>query len=268
MDFNDFIKGAIGVGIGIVAIIILVAFFSTCTIIKPGERGVKVTLGKISPEVYQEGMHFVMPFVSHIDAWDVKTKKIGTRTTVFTKDIQQAELTYVINYNLIPHEVVKLYREVGKDYENKVIVPTIEGNIKNVIGTWNAVDLIGNRTKATSDILLRLKESLEDNYIAVTDFQIVDIDYSDAFEKAVEEKVTAEQQAQKAKNITVQVQEEAKQRVLKAEAEAKAIQLQAQALANNRQLVELEYAKKWDGKLPEYVMGGAIPFINVGHNNK
>lgn len=268
MDFNDFIKSAIGVGIGIVAILILVAFFSTCTIIKPGERGVKVTLGKISPDVYQEGMHFVMPFVSHIDCWNVKTQKINPVTTVFTKDIQQARLSYVVNYNLNPSDVAKMYREVGKDYEGKIILPTIEGIIKNVIGTWNAVDLIGNRAKATSDILLQLKEGLSDNYINVTDFQIVDIDYSDAFERAVEEKVTAEQQAQKAKNVTVQVQEEARQRVLKAEAEAKAIQLQAQALANNRQLVELKMAEKWDGKLPEYVMGGAIPFINVGHNNK
>ena len=261
---GSFIKKAAGVGLGIIAIMILMAFFSTCTVIKPGERGVMVTLGKISPVVYPECMHFVTPFISHIYAWDVKTQKINPSTTVFTKDIQQARLSYVVNYNLVPADVAKMHREVGRDYQDKIIIPTVEGTIKNVIGTWNAVDLIGNRAKATSDILLLLRENLIDDYINVTDFQIVDIDYSDAFERAVEEKVTAEQQAQKAKNITVQVQEEARQRVLKAEAEAKAIQLQAQALANNRQLVELEYAKKWDGHLPVYMMGNAVPFVNIG----
>ena len=81
--------------------------------------------------------------------------------------------------------------------------------------------------------------------------------------KAIEEKVTAEQEALKAKNKTVQVQEEARQKILTAEAEAKAIQLKAQALAGNKQLVELEYAKKWDGKLPQNMYGGAVPFVNV-----
>lgn len=261
---EDFIKSAVGVGVGIVAILILIAFFSTCTIISPGERGVKVTLGKISPEVYEEGVHFITPFVSHISKWDVKTQKMNPATTVFTKDIQQARLVYVVNYNLIPSECVNMYREVGKDYKEKVLIPIVEGTLKNVIGNWNAQDLIANRAKATTDILLQLKEQLADNYINVTDFQITDIDYSDNFEKAIEEKVTAEQEALKAKNKTVQVQEEARQKILTAEAEAKAIQLKAQALANNKQIVELEYAKKWDGKLPEYMMGGSVPFINVG----
>ena len=112
-------------------------------------------------------------------------------------------------------------------------------------------------------IKVKLIEVLNSSYFAVTDFNITNITYEPSFMKAVEEKVTAEQEALKAKNKTVQVQEEAKQKILTAEAEAKSIQLKAQALANNRQLVELEYAKKWDGKLPEYMMGNTVPFINV-----
>ena len=260
---SDFAKGIAGVGIGVLVVLGLILFFSTCVIIDPGERGVKVTLGKISPTPYEEGIHFITPFISTIHVMDVKTQKVNPATIVFTKDIQQARLTYVVNYNLIPGDVAKMYQEVGRNYRDTVILPTVEGTLKNVVGTWNAADLIANRTKATSDILVQLKEALADNYINVTDFQITDIDYSDAFEKAVEEKVTAEQEAQKAKNKTVQVQEEARQKVLTAEADAKAIKLQAQALANNRQLVELEYAKKWDGKLPEFVGGSSVPFINL-----
>ena len=253
-------------GVGLILLVIVFLACNPVAMVGVGERGVKVTLGKVSPESFTEGIHVVTPFRSKIHTMDVKTQEIHPATTVFTKDIQQARVEYVVNYNLQPENVHKLYREVGKNYQDIVIIPTVEGTLKNVIGIWNASDLISNRTKATNDILKQLQENLKDNYINVTDFQIVDIDYSDAFEKAVEMKVTAEQEAQKAKNVTVQVQEEARQKILTAEAEAKAIQLKAQALANNRQLVELEYAKKWDGKLPEYVMGGAVPFVNIGQH--
>ena len=162
-----------------------------------------------------------------------------------------------------PENVHKMYREVGKDYQDKILMPIVEGTVKNVIGEWNASDLISNRGKATATILNQLKDQLSDNYINVTDFQITNVDYSDTFEKAIEAKVTAEQEALRAKNQTVRVQEEAKQKILTAEAEAKSIQLQAQALSTNRQLVELKYAEKWDGKLPQYMMGNSVPFIQL-----
>lgn len=194
---------------------------------------------------------------------NVKTQKTNPATTVFTKDIQQARLVYVVNYNLQPENAHKMYREVGKDYKDTILIPIVEGTVKNVIGRWNASDLIANRAKATSDILAKLQEQLDDNYINITDFNITDIDYSDSFEKAIEGKVTAEQEALKAKNKTVQIQEEAKQKVISAEAEAKSMAIRANALTQNKALVEYEAVKKWDGKLPEYMMGNSVPFINL-----
>jgi hypothetical protein len=88
-----------------------------------------------------------------------------------------------------------MYKQVGKNYKDTILIPIVEGTVKNVIGGWNASDLIANRAKATSDILAKLQEQLDDNYINVTDFNITDIDYSDVFEKAIEGKVTAEQEA-------------------------------------------------------------------------
>jgi regulator of protease activity HflC (stomatin/prohibitin superfamily) len=96
------------------------------------------------------------------------------------------------------------------DYEAKILTPVVEGTIKDIIGKWNAQDLISNREKATGDILFKLQSQLKDNYINVSDFQMTDINYSKVFEQAIESKVTAEQEAQRAKNKTVQVQEEAR----------------------------------------------------------
>ena len=261
---NEFMQKVVGVGIGILSIIILIAFFSTCTIISPGERGVKVTLGKISPTVYQEGVHFTMPFVSHITKWNVQTTVSNIKTQMQTKDIQMATISYTLAYHLKPEAVDKLQREVGKYYYETLIHPVVEGQVKDVIGKQNASELIANRELVASQIKSKLVASLNTRYFEITDFNIVGISYEDSFMRAIEEKVTAEQEALKAKNKTVQVQEEARQKILTAEAEAKAIQLKAQALAGNKQLVELEYVKKWDGKLPVNMYGGsAVPFINV-----
>lgn len=248
---------------GLVVLIILLVACNPIAIVNAGERGVKVTLGQVSDESYTEGVHFVMPFVSSMHNMDVKTQKSNIATTVFTKDIQQARLTYVINYNLHADSAHKMYKQVGKNYKDTILIPIVEGTVKNVIGGWNASDLIANRAKATSDILTKLQEQLDDNYINVTDFNITDIDYSDVFEKAIEGKVTAEQEALKAKNQTVQVQELARQKVISAEAEAKSIRIKAEALKQNRDLVNLTLAEKWDGKLPQYMMGNSVPLVNL-----
>ena len=250
-------------GFLLLLIIIGFIFCNPLAIVGAGERGVKVSLGKVSPQSFTEGVHFVMPFISKIHKMDVKTQKSNIATIIFTKDIQQARLEYVINYNLQPENVHKMYKEVGKNYKDTILVPVVEGTVKNVVGSYNANDLVGSRAKATSDILMKLQEQLDDNYINVTDFNITNIDYSDSFERAVEAKTVAEQEALKAKNMTAKVQEEARQKVISAEAEAKSMAIRANALTQNKNLVEYEAVQKWDGKLPQYMMGNSVPFVNL-----
>ena len=258
-------------GMPIAVLCLLVLFIILCNpfvMVGPGERGIKIRLGEVQPEVYGEGLHFICPFIQKFRTMDIKTQKDTLNTSVYTKDIQQARIAYVINYNIQPSKVNKLFQEVGLDYSSKILIPVVEGTIKDIIGKWNAQDLIANREKATDEILMKLQKQLSGNYINVTDFQITDINYSSAFEKAIEEKVTAEQEALKAKNKTVQVEEEAKQKVIAAEAEAKSMAIRARALSQNKSLVEYEAVQKWDGKMPQYMMGNSVPFINLNTNKK
>lgn len=259
MDKN----GVAGVVTVLILFVIAVLLCNPIVVVGVGQRGVKVTLGKVSPESLGEGMHFIMPYIQRIAKMDVKTQKYTTQTHVYTKDIQQAKISYVVNYNLVADSAYRMYQEVGMDYVSKVINPVLEGTIKDVIGKWNAQDLVANREEATNDILAKLKEQLTERYVNVTDFQIIDIGYSEVFERAIESKVTAEQDALKAKNKTVQIQEEAKQKVISAEAEAKSMSIRANALTQNKALVEYEAVQKWNGILPQYMMGNSIPFINM-----
>lgn len=250
--------------------VLLILFIIICNpiaIVGVGERGVKVTLGQVSPQSYTEGIHLVTPFISKIKNIDVKTQKSYIETDLYTKDIQQAKISYVINYNLQPQNAHKMYREVGTGYVDNILMPVVEGTIKDVIGKWNAQDLVANRETATVDILKKLQKQLEPRYINVTGFQITDINYSGGFERAIESKVTAEQEALKAKNRTVQIQEEAKQKIISAEAEAKSMAIRANALTQNKALVEYEAVQKWDGHLPQYMMGNTVPFLNMSTGN-
>ena len=252
--------------IGIISIIFLVIaivfIFNPIVMVGVGERGIVVTLGNPSSNVQGEGPHLIMPGIQKLVVLDVRTQKKQVGTEVYTKDIQQARIDYVLNYNLQESGVYDVYRNVGMGYEDKIIIPTVEGTIKNVIGKWNAQDLVANREVATKEIKEILQESLKSDNINVTNFQITNLNYSDVFEKAIENKVTAEQEALKAKNKTVQVEEE-EQKIIAAEAEAKSMAIRARALTQNKALVEYEAVQKWDGKLPEYLMGNSIPFINL-----
>ena len=205
----------------VVLFILFLIVFQPMTIVGVGERGVKVTLGQTSPVALEEGVHFVMPFISTVKKMNVKTVKSNIATMAQSKDIQQARIVYVVNYNLQPENAPKMWRTVGRDYVSVVVMPTVEGIVKDTIGKWNAQDIVANREKVASEVLFKLNEKLGPKYINVSDFQITEIQYSQAFEQAIESKVTAEQEALKAKNKTVQVQEEARLKIIASEAEAK-----------------------------------------------
>ena len=247
----------------VVLFILFLIVFQPMTIVGVGERGVKVTLGQTSPVALEEGVHFVMPFISTVKKMNVKTVKANIATMAQSKDIQQARIVYVVNYNLQPENAPKMWRTVGRDYVSVVVMPTVEGIVKDTIGKWNAQDIVANREKVASEVLFKLNEKLGPKYINVSDFQITEIQYSQAFEQAIESKVTAEQEALKAKNKTVQVQEEARQKIIASEAEAKSMAIRAQALTQNKNLVEYEAVQKWDGKLPQYMMGNSVPFVRL-----
>ena len=226
---NKVLSSATAIIVGLFILFLIV--FQPMTIVGVGERGVKVTLGQTSPVALEEGVHFVMPFISTVKKMNVKTVKSNIATMAQSKDIQQARIVYVVNYNLQPENAPKMWRTVGRDY--------------------------------VSVVVFKLNEKLGPKYINVSDFQITEIQYSQAFEQAIESKVTAEQEALKAKNKTVQVQEEARQKIIASEAEAKSMAIRAQALTQNKNLVEYEAVQKWDGKLPQYMMGNSVPFVNL-----
>lgn len=239
---------------------------SFCDTVDTGNRGIRVQFGKVIGEPLPEGFYFKIPIIQHIRELNVRTQTIQGETSCYTKDIQTAKLRYTVYFNLDPKNAGQMYRDVGSGWENQYVPQGVEGQMKIVIGKWNAVDLIANRDKATQDILSSLQESMATKNIQVTRLEITNIDYNDAFEKAVEEKVIAIQEAAKAQNQTKRFEEEAKQKIISAKAEAEFMRIRSEALSQNQNLVSYEAVQKWDGKLPVYMMSnGGVPFINLNN---
>ncbi len=248
---------------GALALLAIIVFFSSFYTIKSTERGVLATFGKMSDQVVEDGLHLKIPFIQTIKKVNVQQKKFDGKENSYTRDVQTSEVEYTINYDLVRENVSRLMKNVGDDYHNRIVVPFIRSAMKESFGNYAATDIVENRDAVRREIEATLRHTLDSNYFTNVQFQLVDIDFDDEFETAIKEKQVAEQAALKAKNVTIQVEEKAKQTKIAAEAEAEAMRIKANALERNPKLVSYEAVQKWDGKMPQYMLGNSVPFIDL-----
>ena len=193
---------------------------------------------------------------------DVKIQKDEVPATASSKDLQIVTSRIALNYHLLPESVNKIWQEVGKNYNTRIIAPAIQESVKAETAKFTAEELITKRETVKDQIKTNLAKRLLENFIIVDEFNIIDFDFSAAFNEAIEAKVKAEQLKLKADRDLERIKIEAEQRVADAQGKAKAIQIEAQALRANAQVVELRWIEKWDGKVPTY-WGQASPFIGI-----
>jgi prohibitin 2 len=250
--------------VAIVAIVVVSVAGCGIKVVDTGQRGVKTRFGEITSTSLPEGLYFFNPITSKIIEIDTRVKRTDGETESYTRDVQQANIKYTLNYRLQQNQAHTMYRDVGTDWEQRLIPQVILGTLKEVVGKWDAVDLISNRDKATTTAFEQIRADLAERFVEVSRFEITDISYTTEFETSVEQKVIAQQKAIEEQNRTKQIEEQARQKVLSAEAEAKSMQIRAEALEQNAKLVEWEAVQKWNGVLPQYMLGtGATPFINL-----
>lgn len=234
-------------------------------IVDTGNRGIETTYGEVKGEPLPEGLHFYNPVTSNITELNVQERKWESSATAYTKDVQEANLVFTVNYYPDPMFIHTLYKDVGVDWANKLLPQVVVDSLKTTIGKWEADKLIGEREKARNEAKELIRAALKSKHIIVVDFAINNLNYTDVYEKSVEAKQVAIQRAIEEENRTVQINEQAKQRVLTATSQATSIKIRANALKANPALVEWEAVKKWDGVLPTQMLGQApMPFLNVG----
>lgn len=264
-----------------------VMLISGCGQVETGEAGFFTRWGEItSKHPLSEGLYFYEPFGTELITYDVKNQTVDVATEVFTKDLQSLKLHMSVTFHLDRNKIIDLHSNTGKNYLHIVIEPSVLASAKDALGKMEAGEIVEKRELATKSIFNTMQKTLETYGINVTMVNITDIDYSDVYEKAVEAKQVAQQDAQREKNETLKIKEQAEQQIvraeaeakikttmaeaeakailIKAEAEAKAIDLKNKSLATSPAIIEYTIAQQWDGKLPVQMLGGsAVPFINI-----
>lgn len=236
-----------------------------CEQVDTGYRGIKTSFGEIVGEPLEEGLHFYNPFTSGIKEISVREEKWEHEAASFTRDTQNAKISVAMTYYPDPTKIGEIYRTLGADWVEKTITPIALQAVKDVVGQYAADDLVGKREEARMKAQEHVVNAMKARNVIVTTLSFTNLDFDDAYEKAVEDKVKAVQKAAEAKNKTVEVEENAKQQVIAAKAEAESMTIRSQALSQNKGLVEYEAVQKWDGKMPQYMLGnGAMPFVSIG----
>lgn len=250
-----------------------------------GYVGIVTHFGKIEDKVLPAGFH-ITGYFERVNPVNVRTQIRKEELVAFSADIQQVILSVAINYNITPDIANTLYRTVGNDYLKTIMLPRLAEDTKAVVSNYTAEALIANREKLSSEILSFLKKDLSEYGITVSTVSVENIDFTDAFEAAVEAKQVATQEAQKAKTQQEQATMEARQaaerkkieanaaaEVVKQQADAEAyetrVKAEAQAEANKKvaetitdELINYVQAQNWNGQLPTiYASEGNIPII-------
>jgi regulator of protease activity HflC (stomatin/prohibitin superfamily) len=191
-------------------------------------------LGKVNSTVYTDGLHFKTPFITKSVKYNIQTQKLDAVADASSKDLQSVAAAIVVNYKFKEDEVVKLYKNVGKEDKvaEKIITPAIQEVFKAVVAKYSAEQLITERSDVSKNIEEALNKRLEPYGVQIQLFNIVNFNFSKSFNDAIEAKVTAEQNALAEKNKLEKVKYEADQKVVAAEAQAKAIEIQAKAIQN------------------------------------
>lgn len=221
-----------------------------------GEAGMKVAFGEItSREPLAEGLYFYPPWTSLV-VYDCRNKTLKLATETFTKDVQYSKIVLAVTYAVDRSAVLRIHRDTGKSYEEVILNPNVAGALKDVIGNWEADAIMASRSEIVASISKLLSEKVAQYGLLVKNVELVNIDFSDEFEKAVENKQIAMQRAIQAKNKTREIEEESRQKLIAAEAEAKAMAIRAEALKSNRDVLLADAINRWDGKLPNLLSIG------------
>lgn len=246
----------------IIAVIVIIFVFGSFGTVGAGERGVLLQFGAVKDKVFEEGLYFKIPLVQKVVKMDVKIQKDEVEASASSKDLQIVTSKIALNYHLAPDSVNNIWQDVGKDYNSRIIAPAIQEAVKATTAKFTAEELITKREEVKEQIKTNLTERLLVHKIIVDEFNIIDFYFSDAFNSAIEAKVTAEQLKLKAERDLERIKIEKEQKISEAQGKAEAIRIEAQALMANPRVVNLRWIEKWNGETPKY-WGEASPFIGI-----
>ncbi|MGA7900551.1 MAG: prohibitin family protein [Nitrososphaeraceae archaeon] len=256
-------------------ILVIIILSESVVIVQAGHRGVILNLGAVENRVLGEGIHFIVPFAEQVVQLEVRTLKYQAEASAASNDLQQVQTVIALNYHLNPNDANAIYQQLGSDYADRIIAPTIQEAVKASVAKFDAEELITKREIAKGVIADAIRNTLSARDIIVETVFITDFQFSEAFANQIESKVVAfqkyltEQNNLKAITVVanqtvVQAQAQARANVAKAGGESQAIKIITLQLRQSPQYLQWQAINKWNGQMP-YSFGGAgtLPFFQM-----
>ncbi|MGC6366890.1 MAG: prohibitin family protein [Candidatus Marinamargulisbacteria bacterium] len=267
---------------------LVIAIQSAFVIVESGHVGVIKRLGAVQPQQLNEGFHFKLPVIDDVVQLDIRLRKVSNDSISASKDLQTVRTEVSVQYSLNGNIAPKSFQKIGirQVIESTLIEPAIQESVKSVTALYTAEELITQREQVKLKIQEEVEQFIEITLerkgvtaaLSIANVAITDFAFSNEFNRAIELKVKAEQEALQAKNEktrrVTQAEAAAAEKKLAAEAEAfqisieskaraAAIKREANALKGNPALIQLRMAEKWNGELPRFTSNGSIPMFDA-----
>lgn len=260
----------------VIVVLLLIITASTVTIVPAGTSGVVVTMGKVGDHALDSGLHFRIPFVQSVVMMNNKIQKCEVESNSVSRDLQTVSSSVAVNFHITSDSASNIYKTIGEQYQDTVLQPAIQEAVKSISAQYTAEELITKRTAVGDEIGSALTEKVSDYGIIIDKFNIVNFEFSEEFNVAIEQKQVAEQnylkaQTEKEQQI-MEAEADAKKQVIAAEAEAEATlkKAEAEAEANekinsslNGNILTYQQIQKWDGKYPSVVSSDSSVLIDI-----
>ena len=259
--------------------ILLLGVLTSCIVqIDAGEIGVQKLFGKIQNDVLYSGLHFINPLVEveHVNiqtqnytmsgVGDEGTKAGDDAIKVLTNDGLEVTIDLSVLYRVIPNNAPRLLQQTGLDYEDKIIRPVSRTRIRDNAVYYDAVALFSTKR---DEFQQRIYKSIEKDFNArgllLENLLVRNITLPESVRKTIEQKINAEQDAQKMQFVLQKEQQEAQRKRIEAQGIADYQTIISQSLTDKQLQYEsikaqLEIAKSPNTKV--IIMGkGNTPLI-------
>lgn len=240
-----------------------------------GERAVMFDSlrGGIRDDVRSEGTHFLIPVVQRPIVIDVRTKPREIPSVTGTKDLQMVNIKMRVLWRPVIEELPKLYRELGTDFDERVL-PSIGNEVlKAVVAQYNAEELLSKREEVSERIKVEMSKRARIFHLKLDDVSITHLTFGREFMKAIESKQVASQEAERQQWVVKKAEQERQAVVTRAEGEAEAASIITNAMEKTGSAIievrRIDAAKEIAAKLANsrnivYLPGGSS---GVGGNS-
>ena len=193
----------------------------------------------VKSNVYSEGTHVLIPWFEWPISFDIRTRPRAIKSQSGTRDLQMVDIGLRVLTRPDPRFLSQIYRNIGADYDDKVLPSIVNEVLKQVIAQFNATALLTQREQVSRLIKANLEERAKEFNLVLEDVSITDLKFGREFERAVEAKQVSQQEAERARFVVEKALQEKKSTIIKAQGDAQAVTLISKAIAGNPGFVQL-----------------------------